>query len=117
MKDLIDIDGLKDNVKDNGLSNKLLDESFYFILLPSVYDYLNYTDFFIFIRSKGVGKEIITVITVILITAGTPLAAITETAVTPGKGVIVVIITMLVTAGTLLTATAETVATPGTRLN
>ncbi len=88
MKDLIDIDSLEDNVEDNRLSNKPLDKGFYLILLLSVYNYLDYTDFFIFIWSKGVGKGAIAVITV-----------------------------MFVTAGTLLIATAETVVTPGTRLN
>ena len=115
MENLIDIDGPEDDVEDDGLSNKLLDESFYLILPPSIYDYLDYTDFFIPIRSKGVGKKAIAVITVIPITAGTSLAITVETAVMLGKGVMAVIAIMLVTTGTLLAATAETIATLGTR--
>ena len=84
LEDLIDIDGPEDDIKDNGLSNKPLDKSFYPILSLSVYNYLDYIDFFIFIRFKGVGKRVITVITAIPVTAGTPLATTTETTVTPG---------------------------------
>ncbi len=83
MEDLINIDDLENDIKNDGLSNKLLNESFYSILLPSVYNYLDYTDFFILIRSEGVGKEVIAVITAIPITAGTPLAATAETTVIP----------------------------------
>src|SRR6266566_5488913 len=46
LKDLIDIDGLKDNIEDKELSNKLLNEGFYPILPPSVY-FLNYKNVFI----------------------------------------------------------------------
>ncbi len=117
LKDFIDIDGPKDNIKDNGLSNKLLDESFYPIPLPSVHDYLDYTDFFIPIRSEGVEKGAIAVIAAMLITAGTPLTATAEIAATPEKEAITVITAMPVTAGTPLATTAETIATPGTRLD
>jgi len=111
----MDIDGPKDDVEDDGLSNKLLDKSFYPIPLLLVHDYLNYTDFFIFIRSEEVGKGAIAVIAAMPITVGTPLIATAETAETPGKGVMAVIATMPVTAGTLLAATAETTATSGKR--
>jgi len=115
LEDFINIDGSEDNIKDDGLLNKLLDESFYFILSLSVYDYLDYTDFFILIRSKGVGKGAIAVIAAILVIAGTLLVATAETVVTPGKGVMAVITAMLVTAGTPLVATVETIVTLGTR--
>src|SRR6266699_4209685 len=46
LKDFIDIDGPEDDIEDDRLSNKLLDEGFYPILPPSVYDYLDYIDFF-----------------------------------------------------------------------
>ncbi len=82
MEDLIDIDGPEDDIKDDGLSNKPLNESFYLILPPSVYDYLDHTDFFIFIRFEGIGKGVITVIVAISITVGMLLAATAETAVT-----------------------------------
>ncbi len=88
LKDFIDIDGPEDDVEDDGLSNKPLDESFYLILPLSVYDYLDHIDFFIFIRFKGVGK-----------------------------GVMAVIIAMPITAGMLLIATAEIAAMLGTRSN
>ncbi len=117
MEDLIDIDGPKDNIKNNRLSNKPLDKSFYLILPPSVHNYLNYIDFFISIRSKEVEKRAIAVITAILITVKTPLTTTVKTAVTPGKRVITIIIAMPVTAGTPLTTTAETTAIPGTRSN
>ena len=113
IKDLIDIDGPKDDVKDDGLSNKLLGESFYLISSLSVYDYLDYIDFFISIRSEGVGKGAMAVIAIMLVTAGMLLAVTAETAATPGKEVMAVIATMLVTAGSLLAATAETAAMPG----
>ncbi len=83
MKDLIDIDNLEDDIKDNKLSNKLLNKGFYLILTLSVYNYLNYTDFFIFIQSEEIKKKTMAVITVISITAGTPLVAIAETVATP----------------------------------
>ena len=117
MEDFIDIDGPEDDIEDDGLSNKPLSESFYFILLLSVYNYLDYTDFFISIRFEGVGKGAIAVIAAILITAGTPLAATAEIAATPGKGAMAVIVAMLITVGTPLVVTAETVVTPGTRLD
>ncbi len=113
MKDLIDIDGSEDDMKDDRLSNKPLDESFYLILLLSVYNYLDYTDFFILIRSKEVGKGAMAVITVMPVTAGTPLAATAETAAMPGKGAMAVIAAIPVTAGTPLAATAETAAMLG----
>src|SRR6266566_198907 len=47
LEDFIDIDGLENNMENDRLSNKLLNENFYFILLLSVYNYLDYTDFFI----------------------------------------------------------------------
>src|SRR6266699_6190921 len=78
LEDFIDIDGPEDDVEDDRLSNKPLDESFYFILSLSVYDYLDYIDFFIFIRSKGVGKGAIAVIAAILVIAGTLLVATAE---------------------------------------
>jgi len=109
----MDIDGPEDDVEDDGLSNKSLNESFYLILPLSVYDYLDYTDFFIFIRFKEVEKGAITVIAAMLITAGTPLITTAETTAIPGKGAMVVITVMPVTAGTPLAATAETTATPG----
>ena len=84
IKDLMDIDGLEDDIEDNGLSIKLLNEGFYLILPSSVYDYLDYTDIFIFIRSEGVGKGVIAVITVISVTVGTPLVVTAETVVTSG---------------------------------
>ncbi len=115
MKDFIDIDCPKDDVKDNGLSNKLLDESFYLTPPPSVHNYLNHTDFFISIQFEEVGKGAIAVIAVIPVTAGTLLAATAETVATPGKGAIAVIATIPVTAGTLLVATAETTAMPETK--
>ncbi len=86
-----------------------------FILLPSVYDYLDYTDFFIPIRSKEVGKRAIAIIAAIPVTAGTPLVATAEITVIPGKEVIAVITTMPITAGTLLVTTAETAAMLKTR--
>ena len=117
MKDLIDIDGFEDNIEDDGLSNKLLNENFYLILLPSVYDYLDHIDFFIFIWSKGVGKEIIAIIVVIFVTVGTSLIATAETVVTPGKEIIAVIIVISITAGMLLVTTTEIIVTLGTRLD
>ena len=48
IKDFINIDGPEDDVEDDGLSIKLLNEGFYLILLLSVYNYLNYIDFFYF---------------------------------------------------------------------
>ncbi len=83
MKDLIDIDGLEDDIEDDKLSNKSLGESFYPTLSLLVYNYLDYIDFFIFIRFEGVGKEVIAVIVAMPVTAGTPLAATAETTVTP----------------------------------
>src|SRR6266566_6594776 len=68
LEDLIDIDGPEDDVEDDGLSNKLLSESFYPTSPPSVHDYLDYTDFFIFIRFEGMGKRVIAVIAVIPVT-------------------------------------------------
>ncbi len=115
LKDLIDIDGLKDDIENDGLSNKPLNESFYLILLLSVHNYLDHIDFFIPIWSEGVKKGAIAIITAMLITAGTPLAATAETAVTPGKRAMAVIVAMPVTAGTPLAATAETIVTPGIR--
>ncbi len=76
---------------------------------------MDYTDFFILIRSKGVGKGVIAVITAMLVTAGTPLAATAEITATSGKGAVAVIAAMLVTAGTLLVATVKTAVTLGTR--
>ncbi len=84
MKDLIDIDSPENNVKDDKLSNKLLGESFYLIPPPSVYNYLDYTDFFILIRFEEMGKRVIAVITAIPITTGTPLVAIAKIVVIPG---------------------------------
>ncbi len=84
IEDFIDIDGPENNIKDDGLSIKLLDKSFYLILPSSVYDYLNHIDFFIPIRSKRMGKRAIIVITAIPITAGTLLAATTGITATPG---------------------------------
>ena len=84
MEDLIDIDSPKNDIEDDGLSNKLLNESFYLILPLSVYDYLDYTEFFISIRSEGVRKGAIAVIAVIPITAETPLTATAEIAATSG---------------------------------
>ncbi len=117
LKDFINIDGFKDDIKNNGLSNKPLNESFYPTPPPSVHDYLDHTDFFIFIRFEGVGKGAMAVIAAIPVTAGTPLAITTETTATPGKGAMAVIAAIPVTAGTLLVATAETITTPETRLN
>ncbi len=115
MEDFIDIDGFEDDVKDNGLLNKLLDKSFYFILLPSVYNYLDYTDFFIFIRFEGMEKKAIVVIIAMFVTVGTLLVATAETVIMPGKRAIAVITVMLITAGTLLITTAKTTVTLGTR--
>ncbi len=115
LKDLIDIDSSEDDVEDDRLLNKLLDESFYLILSPSVHDYLDYTDFFISIRFEGVGKGVMAVIAAMPVTAGTPLIATAETAAMPGKEAMAVIVVILVTAGTLLAATAETITTSGTR--
>ncbi len=69
---MIDIDGLKDDMEDEELLNKLLGESFYFILLLSVY-FLDYKDIFIFVRFKEVEKEVLnaTSITVTTATSGT----------------------------------------------
>ncbi len=83
MEDFIDIDGPKDNVEDDKLSNKPLGKSFYFILPPSVYNYLDYIDFFISIQSKRVGKRAIIVIIIIFVTAGTLLTVTAETVTTP----------------------------------
>ena len=82
MEDFIDIDSPEDDIEDDGLSNKLLDKSFYFILPLLIYNYLDYIDFFIFIRFKKVGKKVIAVIIAISITVGTPLVATVEIAVT-----------------------------------
>ena len=49
LKDFINIDGLENDIKNDRLSNKPLNKNFYLILLLSVYDYLDYIDFFIFI--------------------------------------------------------------------
>jgi len=84
LKDFIDIDGPEDDIEDDRLSNKLLDEGFYPILPPSVYDYLDYIDFFIFIRFEGVGKRAIVVIVVMFITAGISLITTAETVAMPG---------------------------------
>ena len=84
MKDFININSLKNDVENDGLSNKPLNESFYFIPLLSVHDYLDHTDFFILIQSKRMGKETIAVITAMLVTAGTLLIIMTETTATPG---------------------------------
>ncbi len=84
LKDFMDIDGPEDDIEDDGLSNKPLDESFYPILPLSVHDYLDYTDFFIFIRFERVGKRAMAVITAIPITARTPLVVTAEIAATPG---------------------------------
>ncbi len=115
LEDLIDIDGSEDDIKNDGLLNKPLNKGFYLTLPPSVYDYLDYTDFFISIRFEGVEKGVIAVIAVMPITAGTPLTTTAETTVTPGKGAIAVIAAIPVTAGTPLVTIAETAATPGTR--
>ena len=115
MEDFIDIDGPEDNIEDDRLSNKLLDKSFYFILPLSVYDYLDYIDFFISIRFERMGKEAIVVITAISVTIGTPLIITTETTAIPEKGFIIVITTMPVTAGTLLAITVEIAVMPGIR--
>ncbi len=115
LEDLIDIDGPEDDVEDDGLSNKSLNESFYLISLLSVHDYLNYTDFFIFIRFKGVRKGVIVVIVAISVMAGTLLVATAEIIATPGKRVMAVIAAIFITVGMLLVATAETTTTPGTR--
>ncbi len=79
MKDFINIDSPKNNVENDGLSNKLLNKSFYPILSLSVYNYLDYTDFFIFIQSKRIRKKAIVVITTIPITTGTLLIVTIET--------------------------------------
>ncbi len=115
MEDLIDIDGPKDDVEDDGLLNKLLNESFYLILLLSVYDYLDSIDFFIFIRFEGVGKGAIAVITVMFVTAGTLLIVIAETIVMPGKGAMAVIVVISITVETPLVTIVEIVAIPKTR--
>ncbi len=115
MEDFIDIDGSEDDIKDDKLSNKPLGESFYLIPPLSVYNYLDYMDFFIFIRSKGVGKRAMAVIIAISVTIGTPLTATGEITATPEKGAMVVIAVIFVTAGTPLVAIAETIVTPGTR--
>ncbi len=85
MEDLINIDSPKDDIKDDGLSNKPLDKGFYPTPPPSVHNYLDYMNFFIFIRFKKIGKRTIAVITAIPITAGTPLTTIAETIATPGS--------------------------------
>jgi len=72
MEDFIDIDGPKNDMENDRLSIKPLNEGFYLILPLSVYNYLDYTDFFILIRFEGVGKGAIVVITAISVTAGTP---------------------------------------------
>jgi len=82
LKDLINIDGLENDIKDDKLSNKPLDEGFYPTPSPSVYDYLDYTDFFILIQFEGVKKGVIIVIAAISVTAGTPLTTTAETTVT-----------------------------------
>ncbi len=84
MENLIDIDNPEDDIEDDGLSNKPLDKGFYSISPLSVYDYLDYTDFFILIRSEGVGKGAMAVIAVILVTVRTLLVATAETVATPG---------------------------------
>ncbi len=104
-------------MKDNGFSNKPLDKSFYPILPLSVYNYLNYTDFFIFIWFEEIRKGVMVVIIAISVMAGTPLVATIETTATLKKGVITVITAILITARTPLVATAEIIITPGTRLN
>ena len=53
-------------MEDDGLLIKPLDEGFYFILLSSVYNYLDYIDFFIFIWFKEMGKGAIAVIAAML---------------------------------------------------
>ena len=80
-----------------------------------VYDYLDHTDFFIFIRFKRVEKGAIVVIAAMPITTGTLLTATVEIAAILGKEVIAVITAILIMAGTLLTTTAETTATLETR--
>jgi len=55
---LIDIDDLKDDVKDKELLNKLLDEGFYLIPLPSIH-FLDYKDVFIPVRSEEMEKEVL----------------------------------------------------------
>jgi len=117
LENFINIDGSEDDVENNKLSNKLLGKSFYLILPLSVYDYLDYTDFFIFIRFEGVRKRAIAVITAMFVTAGTPLATTAEIIATPRKGAIAVITAMPVIAGIPLVVTAEIVAMPGTRSN
>jgi len=82
LEDLIDIDGFKDDMEDDGLSNKLLGESFYFILLLLVYNYLDYIDFFISIRFEGVRKGVMAVIAAISVMVGTLLVATAETVAT-----------------------------------
>src|SRR6266699_2620328 len=67
LKDFINIDSPEDDIEDDRFSNKPLDKGFYLILPLSVYDYLDYIDFFIFIRSKGMEKKVITVIIAISI--------------------------------------------------
>src|SRR6266699_562656 len=67
LQDLIDIDSFKDDIKDKKLLNKLLNEGFYFILPLSVY-FLDYKNVFIFVRSKGIKKEVL---------AATPITAVT----------------------------------------
>jgi len=84
LKNLTNIDGPEDDIKDDGLSNKPLNESFYPIPPPSVHDYLDHIDFFIPIRSERIRKRAITVITAMPVTAGTLLVATAETTATPG---------------------------------
>ncbi len=115
LEDFINIDGFEDDIEDDGLSNKPLDESFYPILPPSVHDYLDHTDFFIFIWFEGVEKGAIAVITTMPVTAGTPLVATAETTAILRKEAMAVITAMPITAGTPLAATAETAAMPGMR--
>ncbi len=117
MEDLIDIDGSEDDIKDDGLLNKLLGESFYFISSLSVYDYLDYTDFFIFIWFEGMGKGVIVVIIIMLVMVGTLLVVTAEIAATPGKEAIAVIVAIFIMARTPLVAMVETIVTLGTRLN
>ncbi len=63
------------------------------------------------------GKEAITVIAIIPVTAGTPLVITAEIAATSEKEAIAVIVVIPVIAGTLLIVTAEITATPGTKLD
>ncbi len=70
----MDIDSFKDNVENEKLLNKPLNEGFYPILPPSVY-FLDYKDVFIPIQSKGIEKKVLAATSVTVVAATSKTAA------------------------------------------